>query len=83
MMRPDDGPGLIQQLIADILDQNGLSDARYALHQLALDECLRSQVGGGTAGATALELEADHSVFHLKDLHISAVSPQQRTHMLI
>ena len=62
MAHLQDGACLVQQLRADILHQHRPLDVREVLGQRGLDQLLGGQIGRRTAGALALELEADDAV---------------------
>ena len=74
MAGSDDGPGLFQEFVADVLNQHRLCHPLHMLHQGALDQLLCGQIGGGTAGAAALQLKADDALVKPDDLQFASVS---------
>jgi hypothetical protein len=83
MFAPQEGSGLRQQILADLVDQDHTLDAGDATDHFLLNEGFGGEIGGGTAGALAFHFKTENTVFDFDDLHVSAVTAEEGADVLV
>jgi hypothetical protein len=83
MLAPQESAGLLQQILAHVVDQDHALDAGDTAHDLFLNESLGGEGGGGASGALAFHFETENTVFDFDDFHIAAVTAQKGADVLV